>query len=150
MKNVVMSVRRDEMPLVSARSRFCTTARIRRPIGLALSTTASTVTHTIASTRMKIRVLGTTAPRISTPPDSHDGAMTLTAGAPKMSRATCCRISPTPKVTSRVSSGRSYIRWIRVISSSTPSRPPTTKPTTSETSRDTPALEMNFCTTKAV
>ena len=41
MKNVVMSVLREEMPLVSARSRFCTTARMRRPIGLTLSAVAS-------------------------------------------------------------------------------------------------------------
>ena len=147
MKNVVMSVLRDEMPLVSARSRFCTTARIRRPIGLTFSTIASTATHTTASTRMKMRVLGTTAPRISTPPDSHSGATTLTAGAPKMSRATCCRIRPTPNVTSRVSSGRSYIRWISVISSSAPIAPPTRNPTTSEISSDTPALETICCTT---
>ena len=106
MKNVVMSVLRDEMPLVSARSRFCTTARIRRPIGLALSATASAVTQAIANTRMNNRVFGTTAPKISTPPDSHGGAKTFLAGAPKMSRANCCNTSPTPKVTSKVSSGR--------------------------------------------
>ncbi len=45
MKNVVMSVLRDEMPLVSARSRFCTTARMRRPIGLTFSAVASAATH---------------------------------------------------------------------------------------------------------
>ena len=57
-------------------------------------------------------------PGSRSPPESHSGANTLTAGAPKRSRAICCRINPTPNVTSSVSSGRSYIRWIRVISSS--------------------------------
>ncbi len=150
MKNVVTSVRRDEIPLVSARSRFCTTARMRRPIEVFASAKDSTATATIASTRMKMRVFGTTAPRISTPPVSHVGATTLTAGAPKMSRASCWSTSPTPKVTSRVSSGRWYIRRIKVASSSTPIRPPTTKPTTREISSDAPALETTCCTTYAV
>ena len=62
-----------------------------------------------ASSRMKSRVLSTTAPRMSTPPDSHGGAVTLTAGAPKMSRATCWRISPTPTRHQEVSSGQPVI-----------------------------------------
>lgn len=97
-----------------------------------------------------MRVLGTTAPRISTPPESHSGATTLTAGAPKMSRATCCRIKPTPKVTSSVSRGRPYIRWMSVTSSSAPMAPPTRNPTTKENSREAPALVMICCTTYAV
>lgn len=59
-KNVVMSVRRDEMPSVSARSRFCTTARMRRPIGVNFIAAIRITTHTTASARMNSRVLGTT------------------------------------------------------------------------------------------
>ena len=68
-----------------------------------------------------------------------------------MSRASCCSTSPTPKVTSKVSSGLSYIRWMSVTSSSTPIRPATMNPMTSETNSDTSALEtMCSCTVYAV
>ena len=44
--------------------------------------------------------------RRSIPPSASGGAVTCTFGAPKRSRATCCRIRLTPQVTSSVSSGR--------------------------------------------
>ena len=62
---------------------------MRLPIDDCFSATESAITAAIANTRMKMRVFGTTAPKISTPPESQLGAETLTAGAPKMSRANC-------------------------------------------------------------
>ena len=54
-------------------------------------------------------------------PDSQLGRPDVArSAAPKMSRASCCRTSETPQVTSRVSSGRWYIRRSSVTSSSTP------------------------------
>ena len=57
-----------------------------------------------------------------------------------MSRASCCKISDTPQVTSKVSSGRWYIRRIKVASRITPSSPPTTNPIGIATSREIPAF----------
>ena len=94
-----------------------------------------------------MRVFGTTAPRISTPPDSQSGATTLTAGAPKMSRATCCRISPTPNVTSRVSSGRWYIRWMSVHLEQHAHRAADDEADEQRNDQRPPVLEITCCTT---
>ena len=106
MKNVVMSVRRELMPDDSARSRLSVTARMRRPMGVNFIAAMTAATQVIARTKMNTRVRGTDAPSSSTLPRRNSGTATLTAGAPQMSRAICCRTRPTPKVTSRVSSGR--------------------------------------------
>ena len=66
---------------------------------------------------MNRRVAASVTPRTATLPVSQLGAVTWTLGAPKMSRATCCRISATPQVTSSVSRGRPYNRRISRCSS---------------------------------
>jgi hypothetical protein len=150
MKNVSRSVLRVETPTVSARSRFCTTARIRRPSGVAFSSSDRPTTAATASARMNSRAAGTWATPRLTLPDSQVGARTSTFGAPKMSRAACCKISATPQVTRRVSNGRWYIRRIRVASRITPITPPTRKPMGMASSSDTPASAMKPWATKAV
>ncbi len=110
----------------------------------------STPTATRQSTMMNSRDAARSMPATRMLPCSQAGAPTSTLGAPKMLRASCCRISETPQVTSRVSSGRWYIRRISVASRITPSRPPTTKPTGMAISSEMPASPSRFCMTYAV
>jgi len=54
MKKVIRSVARVEMPIVSARSRFCTVARMRRPKEVYFSRAARAPSEASASTIVKI------------------------------------------------------------------------------------------------
>ncbi len=55
---------------------------------------------------IQTRLQVSATPRISTEPDMKDGFITSRFVGPKSERTACCRISDTPQVASRVSSGR--------------------------------------------
>src|SRR5688500_15768689 len=99
---------------------------------------------------MNSRVRGNENPSSSTGPESQPGAGTSTPAVPNTSRASCCSTSETPQVTSRVSSGRWYIRRSSVASRTTPSTPPTANAIGSDTTSDSPAEPSTFCVTYAV
>ena len=101
------------------------TARMRRPCGVE---THDRREHrravTMTSPRMKRRVFGTITPRhldVAGEPGRRDDVDVRAHR--RASRATCCRISATPNVTSSVSSGRSYIRRSSSHSSSDADQP---------------------------
>ena len=74
-----------------------------------------------------------------------------TLGAPKMCRAACCRIRPTPNVTSRVSSGRRYIHWMQRDLQQEAEQPADDEARpAARRAATTPASEMTCWTTKAV
>jgi hypothetical protein len=154
MKKAVRSTREVEMPDTSARSRFCTTARIRRPSGVSRSVSDSATTAAIDSPRMNSRLLATvsgSSPPIKVMfPVRASGARVCTFGAPKMSRASCWSINETPQVTRSVSRGRRYSLRISSHSRRAPRAPETRKATGRATSSEIPALEMDFCRTYVV
>ncbi|CAM5568367.1 hypothetical protein SCYAM73S_01312 [Streptomyces cyaneofuscatus] len=138
------------MPDTSARSRFCTTARIRRPSGVVRRIAARPATHSSANPRMNSLLVARLTPATETLPVSRPGAVVCTFGAPKMSRANCWSIRETPQVTSRVSSGRVYSRRISSHSRSAPIDPATRKATGRARSSETPASPIGFWSTYVV
>ncbi len=119
------------MPLVSARSRFCTdgpdAAAERGELAAPAASADDARERQREDEQPAVAGQASRGPRRA--PDSQAGARHVcTSGAPKMSRASCCRISATPKVTSSVSSGRWYIRRMqRRPPAARPSAPATTK-----------------------
>ena len=95
-----------EMPIAAAMRRFCVTARMRRPNDVARSSNCSAAKTTMASTMIHSRPVVICRPPTLIEPDMKAGALTWRLLAPKIVRTACCRISETPQVASRVSSGR--------------------------------------------
>ncbi len=150
MKKVRRSTCGVRTPEAAARSRFCTTARIRRPAGSLLRYSQIAISATTTRPMMKSRVYGIETPATVMPPSRKEGAFTCTLGAPKMSRASCWSISETPQVTSSVSSGRPCSRLIKVNSRISPSTPPTRKASGSDSPKASvtaPAPKTDVCST---
>ena len=94
------------MPIDAAMRRFCVTARICRPNGVARSTSCSPTKTSAESTMIQSRLVVIDRPPSSNAPDMNGGLLTWRLLAPNRLRTNCCRMSDTPQVASSVSSGR--------------------------------------------
>ena len=99
------SIRPVEMPMAAAMRRFCVTARMRRPKGVARSRSCSATKTRIVKMMIHSRPLVISRPPRRNDPAMKDGAPTSWLLAPKVVRTACCRISEMPQVASSVSSG---------------------------------------------
>ena len=104
---VSASTRPVRIPMVAAMRRFCTTARISSPKRVkrmaAITKSNTAMPKTIIQSRFCVTLI---SPGSISVPCIQVGLETSLFCAPKISRTACCNIMPTPKVISRVSSGR--------------------------------------------
>ena len=103
---VIASIHGVRMPIAAAIRRFCVTARMRRPSDVRLSANSSPENTTSAKTMIQSRFQVTCIIPTLKAPDIQSGLPTCRFVGPKIVRTACCRISDTPKVASKVSSGR--------------------------------------------
>ena len=92
--------------MAEAMRRFCVTARMRRPKGVARSTSCRAAKTASVNTTIHMRPEVISRPPMWNDPAMKAGAETGRLSGPKAVRTACCRISDTPQVASRVSSGR--------------------------------------------
>ena len=111
--------------MAEAMRRFCVTARMRSPKGVARSTAWSAAKTARVNTTIHRRPLVISSPPRWNEPVMKAGAETGRLSGPKAVRTACCSTSDTPQVASRVSSGRPYRNRITVRSMATPIAPAT-------------------------
>ncbi len=99
-------MRPAEIPIAEAMRRFCVTARIRRPKGVARRTSCSAMKTMTVNKMIHMRPAVISRPPSAKDPDMKGGAATGRLSAPNTVRTSCWSTSETPQVASSVSSGR--------------------------------------------
>ena len=104
---VSIATRSGLIPMEAAMPGFCVTARICSPSRVRLVMNRNSARNSSASTKMATRMveIWTISPK-PMEPSSQLGAVSGRACVPKMFFASCCSAMETPKVASKVSSGR--------------------------------------------